>query len=52
MTMNFTIDQWNHFLKNNDKEMYSMHNEGGSVVLETLLKFIKYDINIKKYLYL
>ena len=49
--MKFTIDQWN---RSNDIEMYSMHNEGKSVIAERFITTLKnkiFDFNIKKHVY-
>ena len=40
----FIIDQWNHFLQNNNIEMYSTHDEGKSVVAERFIRTIKSKI--------
>ena len=39
--MNFTTDQWNHFLQDNDIEMYLIHNEGKSVFTERFIRNLK-----------
>ena len=55
--MNFTIDQWNHFLGNNDIEMYSTHNEGKPVLAERFIrtlksKVYKYITSVSKNVYI
>ena len=40
----FTIDQWGHFLQNDNTEMYSVHNEEKSFVPEKLIKTLKNKI--------
>ena len=39
--VNFTIDQTESFLQNNNIEMYSTHNEGKSVVVEKFIRTLK-----------
>ena len=39
--VNFTIDQTESFLQNNNIEMYSTHNEGKSVVAEKFIRTLK-----------
>ena len=53
----FIIDQWNHFLQNNNIEMYSTHDEGKSVVAERFIRTIKskickYMTSISKYVHI
>ena len=44
MEVNFTIINSRFFLKRNDIEMYSTHNEGKSVVAERFMKTLKNKI--------
>ena len=44
MEVNFTITNLKKFLKENDIEMYSTHNEGKSVVAERFIKTLKNKI--------
>ena len=49
----FYNNSFKKWLKDNDTEMYSIHNEGKSVVAERFMKTLKnkiykYNINIKK----
>ena len=46
--MNFTIVLWKKWLKDNDTEMYSIHNDGKSFVAERLIRTLK--AKIYKYL--
>ena len=39
--VNVTINQLNHFLQNNDIEIYSTQNEGKSVVAERFIRTLK-----------
>ena len=55
--MNFKIDQWNHFLWNNDIEMYSTHNEGKPVLAKRFIrtlknKIYKYITSVSKNVYI
>ena len=43
--MDFTTDQWNLFLQNNDIEMYSTLNKGKSVVAERFIRTFKSKID-------
>ena len=43
--MNFTIVLLKKCLKDNDIEMYSIHNEGKSVVIERFIRTLKTKIN-------
>ena len=50
--VNLTIIIFKKWLKDNDIEMYSIHNEGKSVVVERLYKNLEiYDFDIEKCLY-
>ena len=42
--MNFTIVLWKKWLKDNDTEMYSIHNDGKSFVAERLIRTLKAKI--------
>ena len=43
--VNFTINVFKKWLKDNDIEMYSIHNEGKSVVTERFIRTLKTKIN-------
>ena len=43
--MDFTTDQWNLFLQNNDIEMYSTLDKGKSVVAERFIRTFKSKID-------
>ena len=40
----FTIDQWSHWLRGNDIEIYSTHNKGKFVVAERFIRTLKNKI--------